>query len=303
MLISVILCTYNPNEAYLARTLEAVLSQDLPPAEWEFVIIDNNSSLPVSERACVRERKVRVESEVRQGLSAARECGARSTRGEILVFVDDDNLLAPDYLRQVKSIFDTPNIGVVSGEVVPEYEKEPDGWFWEFESMLAIRRPQSSRAYLTSIPLYNEFFPIGAGMAVRRRILEDYYQSIANGSPYISGRKGTQLSSSEDLDLDFFAISRGYLIGTVATLKLKHLIPSSRITIDYISRLAIASEKSTVEVNRKWMDTFRADVFGSCTTNRQNVWFRLLASCLFSWMPKYRIRYHVFRTRLEALDK
>jgi glycosyltransferase involved in cell wall biosynthesis len=296
MHISVILCTYNPNESYLSRSLDAILNQDLNQEDWELLVVDNNSTIPVKDRYFVQQRRVRIEFEGRQGLSAARECGIKYTRGEILVFVDDDNILAPDYLRKVKDVFETPNIGIVSGEITPEYEREPADWFKEWEGILAIRRPLGEKTYFTNIPLFNEHFPIGAGMAVRRDVIEDYYEAIANGSAYISGRKGTDLSSAEDIDLDFFAISQGFLIGTVGALKMKHIIPAGRTTIDYISRLAIASTKSAGEVNKKWRETFGTNVFSFLSISPKEVRLRCIITYFLCWIPKYKIRHVFFKT-------
>jgi glycosyltransferase involved in cell wall biosynthesis len=300
VLISVILCTYNPNEKYLARALDSILYQDMKKEDWEFVVIDNNSSTPVREMDAVRQRGVRVEFEGKQGLSAAREYGIRHTRGDILVFIDDDNILAPEYLSKVKTVFDTPNIGIVSGSIAPEYEREPDGWFKDFECMLAIRTHLGERAYLSNIPSYNEYFPVGAGMACRRTLVEAYYNAIANGSAYISGRAGAQLSSAEDLDLDFFAISQGYLVGSVGYLKMKHIIPVGRTTIDYLTRLAIAMEQSTAEVNQKWKNTFGSDVFMFFSIPRRRTGLKLIVCAFLCWLPKFRVRYHVLKTRLSS---
>jgi glycosyltransferase involved in cell wall biosynthesis len=303
MFISVVICTYNPNEKTLARALDSILSQDLNREEWELLLIDNNSTEPVRMLDSVARRQVRVEFEGRQGLSAARHCGLKNSRGDVIVYVDDDNVLENDYLRNVKAIFSAPGIGIVSGTIIPEYEKKPADWFSEFESMLAIRRPTSERPYLTNIPFFSEHFPIGAGMAVRREIIENYYIALANGSAYIAGRVGAQLSSAEDIDLDFYAISEGFFVGTVGSLKMKHIIPAARLKLDYLSRLASASTISSAEVNRKWKHVFGADVFSFFLLKQRGISFRLIISAVLYWIPKYRIRYHFYKTLAKLVTK
>jgi len=303
MLISVVLCTYNPDDELLARALDAILAQDLDRTAWDLLIVDNNSHPGVTMRKCVTDRGVRVATESIQGLSAARECGVRGTQGSILVFVDDDNLIAPDYLSNVRAAFADQRIGVVSGAIGPEYEKRPGEWFADFESMLAIRRPRTDRAYLTSIPLFSEYFPVGAGMAVRRDVIRSYYQSIADGAAYLPGRVGSELSSGEDTDIAFFAISRGYLVGTIGSLKLLHVIPASRTTPKYISRLAIASTRSAAEVNTKWSGTFGGDVFESFSMSPWQVRFRCAAAALLSWHPRARVRYYYYKTLSRLSDR
>jgi glycosyltransferase involved in cell wall biosynthesis len=299
MLISVVLCTYNPVDAVLSRAIDAIISQDLDRSAWEFLVVDNNSSPPVSARPCITDSGVRVVLEPRQGLAAARECGVNNTTGSVLVFVDDDNLIAPDYLVNVSNIFTDPKVGVVSGTVVPEYEAQPPAWFHEFEIMLAVRRPPTEAAYLTTIPSHNDYFPIGAGMSVRREVIESYYQSIAEGDVYVPGRVGSQLSSGEDIDLDFFALDQGFLIGTVGALKLRHVIPPDRTTADYISRLAVASTRSAAVVNAKWSPIFGTDVFDVFHSSRRRNRIKCVAAGLLSWSPRFRVRYHFFKTLAE----
>lgn len=298
--ISVVVCTYNPKDEVLARVLDGILSQDLEAPAWELLVVDNNSSPAIASRSIVKARPVRVSLEPRQGLSAAREHGVKNTTGDVIVFVDDDNIIAPNYLSRVREIFRDPIIGVISGAITPEYQRAPDSWFKDFESMLAIRRPPSEKTYLTNIPLFNEYFPIGAGMAVRRDVIGAYYRSIADRCEYIPGRVGTQLSSSEDIDLDFFAISEGYLVGTAGSLHSRHVIPPVRTTSRYISKLAIAACTSAAVVNRKWAPRFGADVIDSFTVSRRRLRVRLLVAALLSWMPGYRIRYYSTRTLLEV---
>lgn len=295
-----VLCTYNPADDVIARVIDAILAQDLDARSWELLVVDNNSSPAVSSRPLLRGRDIRVEIEPRQGLSAAREFGVGRTKGEIIVFVDDDNIISSNYLSTVSTIFEDSGIGVISGAILPEYERVPGAWFKYVEGRLAIRRPPTEGLYLTNIPLFNEYFPIGAGMAVRREVMVAYFQSIADGSAYIPGRLGSELSSSEDLDIDFFAISKGYLVGTAGSLKLLHIIPAERTSSAYISRLAIGSAKSAVEVNSKWAARFGGDVFEWFHISRRKLRLQCLFAACLSWNPRYKVRYHSLRTFLKV---
>lgn len=300
ILISVVVCTYNPKDDVLARALDAILAQDFDAGAWELLVVDNNSSSAVSSRPFIRERGIRVLVEPRQGLSAAREFGVAHTQGDIIVFVDDDNMISSEYLRTVSAIFTDSRIGVISGTIVPEYEKIPGAWFKHEEGRLAIRRPPTERTYLTNIPLFNDYFPVGAGMAVRRGVITSYFQSIAEGSSYIPGRVGSQLSAGEDIDLDFFAISEGYLVGTAGSLKLIHMIPAERTSSNYLVRLAIGSTESAAEVNRKWAIRFGCDVFESFTTSRRKLRLQCMFAACRSWNPHYKVRYHSLKTLLRV---
>src|SRR5271154_1339560 len=99
MEVSVIICTHNPRLHYLRRTLDALAEQTLPKDRWELLLIDNMSREPVSSAWDLswhpNARHVREEA---LGLTNARLRGIRESKGEYLVFIDDDNVAAADYL-------------------------------------------------------------------------------------------------------------------------------------------------------------------------------------------------------------
>lgn len=292
-------CTHNPVSETLARVLDAIAAQDLDEAEWELLVVDNNSSPPANERPCMIGREVRIVTESELGLARARECGVRNSKGSIVVFVDDDNVLEPDYLSNASTVFEDPRIGLVSGAIMPEYEEPPAAWVTRFERMLAIRRLASDEVHLTETPSNGMYFPIGAGMAVRRAVIESYYRSIAAGATYVPGRLGSQLSSGEDIDLGLFAISENWLVGTVGSMKLRHVIPPNRTTVEYLSRLSSSSVQSAAEVNMKWSATFGGDVIGGFSQSKWLLYAKCTVARSLSWNPKFRIRYHRNRAVLD----
>lgn len=139
--ISVVLCTHNPRPAYLERVMAALREQTLPRSSWELLIVDNRSDQPLATQAdlswheharCVREENL--------GLSHARCRGIRESKGEIMVFVDDDNVLASDYLEQTLVISQQqPRAGVWCGQSRPVFETPPPDWAQPFLPYLALR--------------------------------------------------------------------------------------------------------------------------------------------------------------------
>src|ERR1700747_34864 len=123
--VSVILCTHNPRHDYLSRVLASLREQTLPAEQWEFLVVDNHSKQPLAEIWDIswhpHGRHIR-EDEL--GLTAARLRGIRESSGGLLVFVDDDNVLAPDFLDRAKAISARcPNLGVFgAGILEPEFE-------------------------------------------------------------------------------------------------------------------------------------------------------------------------------------
>lgn len=300
-MISIIICTYNPKPIYLERTIHAVLQQQFQKSEMEFFIVDNNSTTPVQELTVVREHNIKVIIERTPGLTAARECAVRHAAGEIIVFVDDDNILDPLYVQTVSEVFRNPQIGVVSGNVEPEYEQHPADWFLRFAPMLALRKIESSHLFLTSIPFYNDYFPIGAGMCIRTQLLKEYFQSI-NDSNRIEGRVGTSLSSGEDLDIDFFAISKGYVVGATGALKLLHIIPPQRCEVDYIRRLAVSSLHSSYLINKKWKPVFGSNVFSFFAISRVKILFKIILYSLTPWKKSSSVLFHFHKKLLSVMS-
>src|SRR6516162_144183 len=123
--LSVILCTHNPRHDYLCRVPASPRGQTLPDEQWEFLVVDNSSKQPLGEIWDIswhpRGRHVR---EAELGLTPARVRGIQESSGELLVFVDDDNLLAPDFLARVTAMSARyPGLGVFgAGILEPEFE-------------------------------------------------------------------------------------------------------------------------------------------------------------------------------------
>ncbi len=236
MQFSVIICSHNPRMDYLARVLQALKEQDLSRSEWELLLIDNASRIPLTgtcdlswhpHARCVEETEV--------GLTSARLRGIGEAQGEILVFVDDDNVLERDYLVECARISEKcPYLGAWGGQEFHEFEGgEPEEqWKRDFWMPPKLQREIWSNNYDRTAA------PAGAGMCVRR-IVARQYADLAAADPVRSklGRKGSGLNSSEDIDMAFTACDMGLGIGRFLSLRLVHLISRRRFTDDYLFRL------------------------------------------------------------------
>ena len=100
-LISVQLCTYN-RRALLGRVMDALFAQDLDPAHYEIVLVDDGSTDGSYEAVIDKLRPSCALTVVRQrnaGLAAGRNAGILRARGDIMMFMDDDVLATPGLLR------------------------------------------------------------------------------------------------------------------------------------------------------------------------------------------------------------
>lgn len=302
-MISAVVCTYNPRTDYLERCLEAIVPQVRDRADRELFIVDNASVPPVAELDCVRRYGLRVVREERQGLTAARERAACTARDGLLVFVDDDNVLAADYLDTAVRLFADPRIGMLSGCVEPEYETPPAGWIGRFEEQLAIRRLAADALHLTAHPVFDRYFPIGAGCCARHDLLLRYFDSFRDHER-IEGRLGATLSAGEDIDMALYAISSGYLVGSCGRLRVTHLIPPRRVTPSYLIALHRGSLASAARINAKWRSRLGGEVFPMFDQHLWVLLFRAAVYSLLALFPSYRIRFHsqldLLRLRAEA---
>jgi len=294
--ISAVICTVNPRLDYLERTVKSLLEQDLEKGNWELVVVDNASSRPLETLPVISENALRVVREERVGLTAAKERAAREVAGEVIVFVDDDNVLAPDYLRTVLEIFADANVGVVGPDITAEYETEPPAWFLDprLEASVVVRRLPNDRLYVSTIPETGTYFPSGAGSCVRRSVLVSYFDSLT-AATRVEGRKGKVLSGGEDWDIALFAISQGLLVGTCGRLRLTHLIPNKRLERAYLERLVVGSLEGAAQVNAKWEPYFGHTVVPYFTGSPAKEAVKGLAHICLSTSPRHRIlaRFHL----------
>lgn len=248
--ISVLLCTHNPRTDYLDRVLTALRDQTLANGRWELLIIDNGNEPPLANRIDVswhpRSRCV-IESEC--GLTPARLKGIREARGELLVFVDDDNVLDNNYLEVALQIaVEYPWVGAWGGQIRPEFESPPPEETRPFWGYLAIREFETdswsnqARAW--------ESVPCGAGMIVRATVAQRYAQKASeNPLRRRLDRIGNRLVSCGDTDIALTAHEIGLGTGQFAALRMTHLLPQQRLTRDYLLRLAEGGGYSEVLLN------------------------------------------------------
>jgi glycosyltransferase involved in cell wall biosynthesis len=248
MNLSVIICTHNPRLEYLSRVLQALRAQTLPKSEWELLLIDNASRSPLAASVSLawhpNTRHIREEV---LGLTSARLRGIREAKGELLVFVDDDSVLDSTYLKIALGIDKSrPDLGCWgAGRIEPEYEKSAPEWLSAYDGVLAVRR--LDRDLWANIPALNQSLPYGVGMCVRRTVAAQYADLCQGDNVRRSlGRSGESLVSCEDTDIAILACEFGMATASFTTLKITHLIPERRTTLQYISRLIAGNAESEV---------------------------------------------------------
>jgi GT2 family glycosyltransferase len=177
--ITVVICT-RERPGDLARCLDSLLRQEYP--RFSVLVVDN---APTSEatsevvRAAARRGPVRYLREPQAGLSFARNAAVAAAPGEILAWIDDDEVADPHWLAEVaRALHEHPEADVISGVIVPaELETRAQVWFEQFGGHSKGRgfRPDvfSPATAHRQSPLYPlPAFGTGANMTFRPGVIE-----------------------------------------------------------------------------------------------------------------------------------
>lgn len=253
--LTVILSTHNPHPGRLRRTVNGLCAQTIPVSDFEILLVNNASTTAVdlSDFGADTPANLRLIHEPRLGLSHARRRGFIEARGTIVVMVDDDNILAPDYLSQVVTRFSaSPSVGALGGPCRPEFESPPQPWQHEFINLLALRDLGSAplvaglRTFNPSRDTYPDCAPIGAGMALRLIAVQAW---LDHSDPdALTDRRGSELTSGGDNDIVIHVLRAGWDVAYFPELVLTHLIPATRLDPNYLARLNRGIQKSWMQL-------------------------------------------------------
>ena len=100
-LISIIVPIYNA-EKHLHRCIDSILAQTF--TDFELLLIDDgstDSSGAICDEYAQKDSRIRVFHKVNGGVSSARNLGLDNAGGEWITFVDADDSIKPEYLRNL----------------------------------------------------------------------------------------------------------------------------------------------------------------------------------------------------------
>lgn len=239
--ISIILCCYNSVQK-LPQTLEHLAKQKISEnIKYEVILVDNSSTDKTGEFASLYWKSLSCNAmmtivyESKPGLIYARIKGLKSSKGEIIIFCDDDNWLEENYILLAYNFMKkNPNVGVLGGmgECITENEISLPEWWNENENysnyavgkQLKYSGKANSRGYIW-----------GAGMVTRREILEKVFDERF---PFLmTGRSGNLVLSGEDSEICSRVRILGYDLFYNENLKYKHFMTANRLTEEYLRYL------------------------------------------------------------------
>ena len=240
---SVVVCAYSDARwRALTRALGSLGRQAEPPLEV-ILVIDHNPALLARAAAAFGGVTV-VASEDGRGLSGARNTGVRRARGDVVAFLDDDAVAAPDWLAELLAEFEQADVLGVGGVVSPCWPGGRDaGWLPEEFYWTVGCSYRGLPGHGSS--LRN---PIGANMAFRREALVRV-GGFADGLGRVAGFPGG--CEETELAIRLQRASGGGRIVHSSHARVEHEIDGARLRLPYfVSRCwAEGLSKAVVEAH------------------------------------------------------
>ncbi len=224
MTVTVIVCAYTLERwDALKNAVGSCLTQTCRP-DQVVVVVDHNDEL-LARATEELEGVLVVANASTKGLSGARNTGVEASRGEVIAFLDDDAFADPGWLAALCAPLAEDAVAGVGGWIVPAWQGDVAAWFPETYYWIlgcSYQGLPPSGATLRN--------PIGANMAIRRRVFE-----AVGGFTSGIGRIGKVPLGCEETELcirytarapsDRFVLARDAVV--------HHLVPPSRLSWHY----------------------------------------------------------------------
>lgn len=250
---SIIICSYNGSEK-ITKSIDSVINQiDYDRLVDELILINNKSSDStevVMKQYTLKKNNIKYYFEGNPGLSYARKKGIINAKAEWIIFVDDDNILNNNWIIEAEKYItqNSKDLGAFNGAVVPITEFKIN--HEEKKIMKASLKVLACTHYSFEEIDKNESkhpfrVPIGAGLVIRKEPMCDL---ITKGWLKSTGRIGNKLQSGEDTEMCMYVRKQGYTYGYSPSMVIQHIIPKSRLNIDYQIKLWGFIGKSVYDV-------------------------------------------------------
>jgi glycosyltransferase involved in cell wall biosynthesis len=249
--ISCIVCTYNRQD-FILQCLEALTHQSLDAKLYEVIIVDNHSKDATAKlvKGFIENHtgiQMTYQFEEKQGLSHARNTGARISQSDILTYIDDDAIADSYLLEEVLRVFEeSPLTGCIGGRIdlalppiIPWWYSDKLAGYFSHYALTATSTVKISEVWQ---------LPYGANFSVSRRAIE----GIGGFSTQL-GRKGKDFSGGEETDAAYRIAALGYDLYYNPFAKVTHYIKRERMTLRHMVKSAKSSAKVWVYMERELM--------------------------------------------------
>lgn len=196
-MISIIIPVYNV-ETYLEECVNSILIQDF--SDWEILLIDDGStdkSASIADSLAESDSRIFCYHFENGGLSVARNRGLDIAKGDLVMFIDSDDMLYPGALGNLSECLKKENVDLVEGMVIRGKN------YKIFEPTSYKSKFLSSEEAVANV-LYQKFMlPSACGKLFKKSLFDDL--RFTPGIFY------------EDLDLFYFIFQRCNIIAYIST--------------------------------------------------------------------------------------
>lgn len=238
---SVLICAYTMDRLEeIGKAIGSVEAQSRQALEIVLVIDHSPELLEECKRRWPRIRA--MPNEEARGLSGARNTGVAASRGDVVAFLDDDAVAAPDWLEVLARAYEDPSVIGVGGTVRPIWSAGRPSWFPpEFDWVVGCTHSgmPSERSPVRNL--------VGANMSLRRRALDE-----VGGFRRELGRVGTLPVGCEETDL-CIRVGKRWPDASILydpAAKVDHLVPAGRGTLRYFRERCAAEGRSKAVLTR-----------------------------------------------------
>jgi len=247
--ISVVICAYTEKRwDDLNAAVDSVIKQSHPASDIVLVIDHNPALFERAQKAFAhlsteRTKVVITQNTQLRGLSGARNTGIEQSCGDIVAFIDEDAMAAPDWLARMSAAYDDPNIMAAGGSIAPLWLTGKPSWFPdEFNWVVGCtyRGMPESRTPIRNL--------IGCNMSVRREVFD-----AVGGFRSGIGRVGTLPVGCEETELCIRAkqhLPNRTIMYDPAIRVFNHRVPGTRATWHYFYSRCYAEGISKALVSR-----------------------------------------------------
>lgn len=231
--LSVVIPTYNRSDL-LPQVFDRLKQQITPPdLAWEVLVVDNNSTDDTAQ--VVKDHQshwpahipLKYCFEPRQGAAFARQHGIEQAQGELVGFLDDDNLPRANWVTTaVEFAQQHPQAGAYGGKCRGVFEEEPLPEVIPLLRFLVIRDLGPDPFLFRPDRLQ---LPPSAGLVVRRKAW------LGDVPPVLTGNYG--LTGGEDYEVCLHMAHGGWEIWYCPDLVIDHWIPKERLDPVALKRL------------------------------------------------------------------
>jgi glycosyltransferase involved in cell wall biosynthesis len=269
--VSIAICCHNSRER-LPAVLESLKGQRVPsPIQWEVLVVDNASTDDTERVALLGwgnngPARLRAVREPRAGLVNARLCALENARYSVISFIDDDNLVASNWVEGVFNIFKKNlEVGACGGRNVAKTISQVPDWFDRFSRSYAVGAQRIGSGDASPSP--GALF--GAGLSVRKAA---WNEVVSKGFQFrLTGRLGKKLLCGEDYELCLALRLAGWKLWYDDSLVLEHVLSPHRLTWKHLREMIRSAGHADVI-----LECYQAQLQG----RQLRPWYRIVMNSL-----------------------